>query len=229
MYVESGRFLEAIAARCGKLPSLALAIVGDVGRASALLDAIFEGDRRLIRSVPEADADVVWSFDGSAGILIDEVPHAAIVEQTLHLLDDQAAQLQLASLQVASLRAKAEVSHAAVAALAGAMQGLDTLAEFERQIAVPMTIEALAQVAIAHGFRRDTASYPRRERLKDLGPAVAMGLGDVPSPRDATEAARALILVGDALVSTCVALITQEHVEVIIHFGKAVLAALGSN
>jgi hypothetical protein len=227
--VDPGRFLDAIATRCGKLPVLRIAIVGDPARGAALIDAIFEGDRRLVQVVPAADADIQWSFVGGPGILVDEVPHAAIVEQTVHALGAQAAQLQLASLQVASLRAKAEVSHAAIAALAGAMQGLDTLAEFEHQIAIPMTIEALAQIAIAHGLRFDTASYARRERLKDLAPAVAMGIGDVPSPRDAGEAARALHLVGDAFLATCVEVITKEHVDVIIHFGKAVLAALAPN
>ena len=233
MEVDRDQFLHAIVARCAKLPKLHVSIIGEPARAVALAQAIFEGDQRLLTldvgRAPDAAADIVWSFDGNLGILVDEVPHAEIVDQTLDLLDAQAEQLQLASIQVASTTAKARVARAAVHALAGSMTGLDALPEFADQIARPMTIEALAQVAIAHGLRLDTAHYERRERLKDLAGAVALGVRDLPIPHDAAEAARALRLVGDALIHTCAAAISQAHLDVIAHFNTQVLATVAQN
>lgn len=209
MQIDPRAFLAAVIARTRLLPDVKLVVIGDPVRAADLRFTMFGHDRHRFVDAP---GGLAWSFDGSAGILVDSVPHAQIAAASVAALArDPQDQLQFASLQKVSAAIRHQVARAAVEAVAG-------IAELD---VAHRLVDALAQVAIAFGLRPDTADHAASERLRDLEHLVEPVLHTVPAPVDRA----AFVAIGHAFAATC----ATAPANPLAHFANAVAAATTEN
>jgi hypothetical protein len=212
--IDPRAFLAAVTARTRLLPRVKIFVIGDPARAEELRIAMFAHDRYLFDTAGGPDDGLVWSFDGSLGILVDEVPHEQIALASIAALADPQQQLQFASLQKVSDQARHAVVRDLVRDTAG-LVGFDP---------ARLLVDALAQIAIAFGMRPDTSDHALSERLKDFGGIVEPTLHHVHAIDRA-----AFVEICRAFEATCAACARSPHELPLGHFANAVTAALAAN
>lgn len=205
MELAHDHFLATVARRAADLPRLRLAIVGEPARAAALVDRVFGLDQRylsiaVMAALPDEPVHALWTFDPAVlaqvtgAVQVGDGALAPVIEATLAAIATPAARAQLVSYQDVDPAAQRRVARELVAAFVAGAAGLADPAA--------LLVDALAMVAIAHGFRLDTARYERREQLKELAGSATAALRTLPA-LPARDAATVLARLGDAFAAAC--------------------------